>query len=220
MRLAGRLLLCAAFPVLCVESQGASLIASSLYSATQWAQLCASSGKDTQHCLISLSRPSDQGGRSGDAFVIATPASNDQLQTRSGVYLTPLFNKKITTVDDDPKRTVIRMKSGLECFTYSAHASLMHEMGDKSIDSFVRYSADDRTASATKTGKIWITGKPAILFEKKGGGLQGVYIHDPDANAGIWAACKMQPNFKNTGKTSPLVQEFFSSITGSAKFFY
>lgn len=198
----------------------ASMVSTSLYSATQWAHLCASSGKETRNCLITLSRSADQGGRSGDSFVIATPMSNDQLQTRSGVYLTPLLNKKISAVDDDPKRTLIRMKSGLECFTYAAHASLMDELGDKSLDSFVRFTVDDKTAAAVKTGKTWISGRPAILFEKKGGGLQAAYIHDPEANAGIWAACKTGSGQKFSGKTPASAQEFFSSITGSAKFFH
>jgi hypothetical protein len=198
----------------------ASMVSSSLYSATQWTQLCASSGKETRSCLMTLSRSADQGGRSGDTFVIATPTSNDQLQTRSGVYLSPLLNKKISAVDDDPKRTLIRMKSGLECFTYSAHASLMDELGDKSLHSFIRFTVDDKTAAAVKTGRTWITGKPAILFEKRGGGLQAAYIHDPDANAGIWAACKTGSSQKSAGKTAPSVSEFFSSITGSAKFFH
>jgi len=201
-------------------ANAASVQSASLHSVAHWLRLCQNAERDTRSCLLSLSRSADQGGRSGDPFEIAAPRSSEYLQARSGVYFSPALNRKISWVEDDPKKTVIRLKTGLECFTYSAHATLMHELGDKGIQSFVRYSVDDRLATAVKSGKTWIAGRPAILFEKKGGGLQGAYIHDQESNAGIWAACHTPASSHALGKLHPAVEDFISMISGSSRFYY
>lgn len=192
-----------------------------LRSAAEWTQLCSGARYPMTTCMQKLAISSEQTSQIADNFVYTPPSSPDQLQTRSGVYFDPAFNNKILRIRDKPMKATIFMKSGLECLAFATHGGHMEHLGDKGLNSFIRQTLDQPNAYAIKICTTWIGGKPAILFEKNNGGLQGAYIQDPDVNAGIWAACKNPgPGVTEEGKIDPNVEEFVSSITGSSKFFY
>lgn len=177
-------LLCAVF----TSASANEASSSGLNSLKDWSRLCASADYDQQACLTRLMR---QKGRGGEGFT-AKSAHESVLMTRSGVMLSAAAHKMIGNVlTDTGKETVVNMKNGAQCLTYSVHRDQIDSPDQEAVyHSFTRFVTEQQSASAVMRHQTSIAGKQIYRFEHGEGEMVGAYIVDVSANAGIWMGCQ------------------------------
>lgn len=182
----------------------------------EWISTCQLFGRDARACLITITRPEARNGHGGEPYTVPLSFPKSALMTRSGVFLSPAASQQIAKViTDSGNRTEVLTTSGMLCSLYSyLETNFLNGFTQETLDSFVRFETDNRTAKAVFLGKT-NQKEEAHLFALTSGGLIGSYLIDRQRNAGIWAVCS------NQDAEGPVLHQaaknFFSTILGAAR---
>lgn len=184
-----------------------------LLTMADWSALCRAGGREAQACLIRLST---HAGRTVDSFAIAPAPSADTVMARSGIFFNPEVRKLIAQVrEDSGQRLIVRLRSGAECYAFSAHGTLLASLEEErdGFDGFVRYLLDTPQATAGRIDSANLNGRPVRRFAYPPHRLEGLYYDDAPRNAGLWLACRGEG-------AAPALGQWFGMALGSARFYY